>query len=209
MTSRIVMLLLVGILLVGCQRGSQPGATATPQSKFVSTTIATDIPTSPPSLTSPSGEPTATPGIPTLPEGKSVGTAAGVMDTNVLRVGMHGIVWIVQLLGIDTPQSGDQSALDECYGSEASAFVRQQVPRGSEVTVETDAVEGPHPLYQQVYLWLPDGRMLNEELLYNGYAEVSQEYTGLRYADRLLAAERAAREEQRGLWSACEPTATP
>jgi micrococcal nuclease len=45
--------------------------------------------------------------------------------------------------------------------------------------------------------------MLDEELVKFGYAQVSTYPPDVKYLDRFMAAEREARAEGRGLWSAC------
>jgi micrococcal nuclease len=67
------------------------------------------------------------------------------------------------------------------------------------------------------YVWLDPDRqhMLDELLVADGYAQVSTFPPDVKYVDRFLSAERAARAERRGLWGACEyfgaplPTSTP
>jgi micrococcal nuclease len=50
------------------------------------------------------------------------------------------------------------------------------------------------------YVYLPDGQMFNETLLRQGYAQVATFPPNVKYVDRFLAAQREAREANRGLW---------
>lgn len=68
--------------------------------------------------------------------------------------------------------------------------------------------------YQRLlrYVWIPhpDGqRILNEELVKWGYAQVSTYPPDVKYQDRFLAAKREAREENQGLWGACGGSGVP
>jgi len=50
------------------------------------------------------------------------------------------------------------------------------------------------------YIYLPDGRMLNEEIVKEGYGQVYTVPPNVRYEDRFLKAYREARESKTGLW---------
>jgi micrococcal nuclease len=117
-------------------------------------------------------------------------------DTIALADGRH-----VRLLQIDTPEPRD----GECFSRAAGRALGRLVRPGSRVELERDprldAVDGYGRLLR--YVWA-DGRNANLELVRQGAATVWL-YRGERgrYAARLLAAGRAAREARRGLWGAC------
>ncbi|MFN3265126.1 MAG: thermonuclease family protein, partial [Aquificaceae bacterium] len=50
------------------------------------------------------------------------------------------------------------------------------------------------------YVWLSDGRMLNEVLVKEGYAMVYTIPPNVKYQERFLQAQRYARENRKGLW---------
>jgi hypothetical protein len=50
------------------------------------------------------------------------------------------------------------------------------------------------------YVYLPEGRMFNEVLLEEGYAQVATFPPNVRYQERFLEAQREARARNRGLW---------
>ncbi|NPA33252.1 MAG: hypothetical protein GXO04_06465, partial [Aquificae bacterium] len=91
----------------------------------------------------------------------------------------------VRLLGVDTPESSknfkayrdaertntDVQKIVE-LGKKAKDFTKSLIPKGTEVILETDAQ--PFDKYGRVlaYVYLPDGRMLNEVLVKEGYATV-------------------------------------
>ena len=103
-----------------------------------------------------------------------------------------------RLIGVDTPEVyGDA----ECYGREASAFAERQLPPGTRVTYRLGAE--PRDRYGRAlaYVWLPDGRFFNLMLVRRGYAQVLTIPPNVDHADSLLAAQRRARSEGRGLWS--------
>jgi micrococcal nuclease len=57
------------------------------------------------------------------------------------------------------------------------------------------------------YAWL-DGELYNETLVREGMAQVATFPPDVKYAERFLAAQRAAQAERKGLWGAC-PAAQP
>jgi micrococcal nuclease len=102
----------------------------------------------------------------------------------------------VRLIGVDTPEVhfGTQP-----YGPEASAFAKREL-EGEEVRLELD-VQKIDPYGRLLaYIYLPDGQMFNETLLEEGYAQVATFPPNVKYVDRFLAAQREAREANRGLW---------
>ena len=108
----------------------------------------------------------------------------------------------VRLIGIDTPETVDPRKPVQCFGREASAYAHLLLD-GRSVWLEYDPSQGRLDKYRRTlaYVWMPDGRLFNEVMIADGYAH---EYTydlPYRYQATFIAAERAARESDRGLWS--------
>jgi micrococcal nuclease len=102
----------------------------------------------------------------------------------------------VRLIGMDTPEVyfGTQP-----YGPEASAFAKHELD-GVRVSLELD-VQKIDPYGRLLaYVYLPDGRMFNEALVEEGYAQVATFPPNVKYQERFLEAQREAREANRGLW---------
>ncbi len=112
----------------------------------------------------------------------------------------------LRYIGMDTPESTTQH---ECFGEEATARNRDLV-EGHVVALETDVSDRDRfgRLLRYVYV---DGVMVNELLVLEGYANASSFPPDVKYQERFLAAEAAAREAIAGLWSACIelPVASP
>jgi micrococcal nuclease len=111
----------------------------------------------------------------------------------------------VRLLQIDTPELGS----GECYSRAARTALIRLVPLGSLVTLEADPALDHVDRYGRLlrYLW-HGSTNVNLALVREG-AAAPYFYRGDRgrYAARLLAAARAAKAAQRGLWGACPHTA--
>ncbi|HEY8477771.1 MAG TPA: thermonuclease family protein [Chloroflexota bacterium] len=123
-----------------------------------------------------------------------------VVDGDTLDVSIDGEVRRLRLIGVDTPEVHGQV---ECYGREASDRTKALAPPGTPVRLEKDVSETDQYGRLLRYVYLPDGRMLNEVLVREGYAQVATFPPDVRYQDRFLDAQRQAREEGAGLWGRC------
>jgi micrococcal nuclease len=130
-------------------------------------------------------------------------TIRGVTDGDTIRC-VEGDTR-VRLLLIDSPESGQGE-----YYYAARDFVARLLPLGSPVTLEIDSE--PRDKYGRAlaYAWLPDGRLANEEIVRAGFA-LAFDYNGknVRYLDRIVAAEEAARQTRTGFWAAGEVACAP
>lgn len=115
-------------------------------------------------------------------------------DTFVLANGER-----VRLIGVDTPESVKPGEEPEPYGKEAGQYTKKML-EGKKVRLELDVSERDRYGRLLAYVYLEDGTFFNELLLSEGYARVLTVPPNVKYAERFLAAERAAREAGRGLW---------
>lgn len=130
-----------------------------------------------------------------------------VVDGDTIEVRMSdGELERVRLLLVDTPEVFGGV---ECYGREASEFVRGLLPAGAVIRLERDVTNRDSFGRLLRYLYLPDGTMLNERLVEGGYAEYNP-YDGVNvaHAQRIEAAQARAQGSSAGLWGACTPEAT-
>jgi micrococcal nuclease len=124
-----------------------------------------------------------------------------VVDGDTVEVELEGRELDVRLIGIDTPETVKPGAPVECFGPEASAFTTRRL-EGNTVRLEFD-VELVDPFDRTLaYVWVGD-ELFNETLVREGYALVTTFPPNVRYVDRFVSAQRSAREEGLGLWSAC------
>jgi micrococcal nuclease len=106
----------------------------------------------------------------------------------------------VRLIGVDTPEVhfGGQP-----YGAEASAFAKERL-EGKEVVLELDVQKRDPYNRLLAYVYLPEGRMFNEILAREGYAQVATFPPNVEYVELFKEAQREARGEGRGLWGLSE-----
>jgi len=121
-------------------------------------------------------------------------------DTLVLATGQR-----VRLVQLDAPETHGSR---ECYGAQASAALRQLLPRGAEIRLVRDPRLDDRDRYGRLLRYVFEGKVnVNLRLVARGAATVWF-YRGDRgrYASRLLAAQRHARARRLGLWQACPGT---
>lgn len=130
------------------------------------------------------------------------------MDGDTLRVQVDGEPDTVRLIGIDTPESVAPNQPVECFGPEASDRLEELLPPGEPVTIETDPTQDERDRFDRLlgYVYAEDAdRSANEALVASGHARVFVfDDTPFRQAEEFMAAQAIARDEGRGLWSACE-----
>ncbi len=122
-----------------------------------------------------------------------------VVDGDTIRLGDER----VRLVGVDTPETRRPGSPVECFGKQATAFTRRFV-EGRRVTLEYDVERRDR--YGRLLAYVrraADRAFLNAELVARGYAQVLTIPPNVRYAERFLALQRRAREQERGLWGAC------
>lgn len=102
----------------------------------------------------------------------------------------------VRMLSIDTPEMQD-----EPWGDRARDHLLTVLEVGMEVQLEVD-VE-PVDRYGRTLAWvhLPDGRIANEVMARDGYAQTLVIPPNVRFADVIRRAVESARAENLGLWS--------
>ncbi|HYP39721.1 MAG TPA: thermonuclease family protein [Chloroflexia bacterium] len=127
-----------------------------------------------------------------------------IIDGDTLEVLLEGQAVRLRLIGVDAPETNGPPI---CFGLEATMKAEELIGRtAGRVLLEKDVSETDRYGRLLRYVWLehPDGRrMLNEELVKEGFAQVSTYPPDVKYQAQFLAAERDAREGKRGLWGAC------
>jgi micrococcal nuclease len=107
-----------------------------------------------------------------------------------------GNVGRIRLLMIDAPELSQGPP-----GLEAQRELTRIMPVGTLVKVETDVRE--RDTYGRIlgYVYLPDGRMVNEEMARSGYVTALVYPPNVRHVDEIRDAVAEARKARRGLWA--------
>lgn len=128
-------------------------------------------------------------------------TVVRVIDGDTVDVLLERGQERVRLIGIDTPESAHPEIGMEPWGPEASNFASMLLPPGTPVRLELDVQERDPYGRLLAYLYLPDGRMMNEVMLQEGLAQLLTIPPNVRYVGRFVAAQQQARAARKGIWS--------
>jgi len=111
---------------------------------------------------------------------------------------------IVRLLGVDSPETVDSSRPIQCFGAEASAFVSEVIPPGTEIRLERDIEARDRYGRLLAYVFrADDDRFVNAELVRRGFADMSIYTPNDGYAELLEANLLDAKTRSVGLWGTC------
>jgi micrococcal nuclease len=145
--------------------------------------------------------------------GTESATVKRVVDGDTLKINYQGQEESVRLIGIDTPESKkNKKALKDAgrsgqdvdqitaMGKEAAKYTRAIAREGDRVTIEFDVQKRDKYKRLLGYVYLENGRMLNEEIIKAGYASPMTIPPNVKYQDRFLKAYREARGAKRGLF---------
>lgn len=125
-------------------------------------------------------------------------------DGDTITVDMQGVEERVRFIGVDTPETQDPRTSIQCFGKVASEFTKSLIGNQS-VRLEADPTNTNRDRYNRLlrYVYLPDGRLVNAEIIKQGYGFA---YTLFPFEklEEFRNYETQAREQNLGLWNACE-----
>ncbi len=138
-----------------------------------------------------------------------IAKVVAVVDGDTVKVQLASGVETVRLIGVDTPETVHPQKPVERFGKEASAFTHRMA-LDQVVRLEDDSDGTNRDKYGRLlrYVFLPDGRLLNAEIISQGYGHAYTQFPFTRM-DEFRNLERVARENSRGLWGAPDPLAAP
>lgn len=140
-----------------------------------------------------------TTGRPTEAEGPY--PVVSVVDGDTIKVNRDGQTVTVRIIGMDTPETKDPRKPVQCFGREASAKAHELLD-GRTVWLEPDPTQDTRDKYGRVlaYVWT-DQTLYELTMISQGFAHEYTYRLPYHYQAEFKAAEREAREGQRGFWS--------
>lgn len=119
-----------------------------------------------------------------------------VIDGDSIEVNIGGKREQVRFIGIDAPELSQKP-----WGKRSKKFLEDLISAsGWQVRIEYDVEK--RDKYDRIlaYLWSRDNKLINEEILGNGYAVLYTFPPNVKHVDRLRSAQVIARENKRGIW---------
>jgi micrococcal nuclease len=130
------------------------------------------------------------------------------VDGDTIAVNMNGKIEKVRFVGVDTPETHKPNTPVQCYGPAAAAFTKSAIGN-NRVRLVSDSLSTDRDRYNRLlrYVYLPDGTLVNEKLVQNGYG-FYYPYFPFTKSAQFSADEKAAMAVHKGLWANCHPTLT-
>lgn len=129
-------------------------------------------------------------------------------DGDTIVVDMDGRNESIRFIGIDTPETHKPNTPVQCYGSAAAAHTKNLISAaGGRVRLAADTLGTNRDRYDRLlrYVYLPDGRLVNEIKIREGYA-FYYPFFPFGKKEQFAAAQVEAQAANRGLWGNCNPT---
>lgn len=134
-------------------------------------------------------------------DGESARVTA-IVDGDTVRAIIDGKRVTIRYIGIDAPERAARGKAAECFSAQATqanrALVLNKTVRLEQDTSDTDAAGR---LLR--YVFLADGRMVNEEMVQYGFARAVEYPPDIAYQDVLNTAQEEAIAANAGLWGKC------
>ena len=119
----------------------------------------------------------------------------------------------VRLIGIDAPESiintkaykdskrtGQAIETIKKMGEKSKEFVISRVPIGTRVELEFDIQVKDRYRRTLAYIYLPDGTMLNNLIVKEGYAQVATYPPNIKYQSLFMKSQKKAKLHKLGIW---------
>jgi micrococcal nuclease len=130
------------------------------------------------------------------------------VDGDTIAVSMNGHEEKVRFIGVDTPETHKPKTPVQCYGPAAAAFTKNTIGK-DKVRLVSDSLSTNRDRYDRLlrYVYLPDGTLVNERLIQNGYG-FYYPYFPFSLSAKFAVDQEQAQLASKGLWGNCSPTPT-
>lgn len=127
-------------------------------------------------------------------------------DGDTIAVNMNGKSETIRFIGVDTPETHDPRKNVQCYGQAAASFTKNLIGN-QPVRLEADPLGTNRDRYSRLlrYVYLPDGTLVNAELIKQGYGFAYLGFPFTKSAE-FAAYQQAAQTNKAGLWNICTPS---
>lgn len=132
-------------------------------------------------------------------DGRETASVIRVIDGDTIDVDLDGEETRVRLLNIDTPETKHPDEVVQCLGPEASDFLQELLPAGTEVQLEYDVEREDHYGRTLAGVFHEDS-LVNSQIATQGLGVAVVYEPNQKFYDRVKAAEQNARTHQAGLF---------
>lgn len=131
-------------------------------------------------------------------------SVVSVEDGDTITVQQDTKTEKVRLIGVDTPEVKDPRKPVQCYAQNASQFTTSLIGT-NKVRLETDPEASDRDRYGRIlrYIYLPDGSLVNAEIIKQGYGFAYLNFPFSKQA-KFKQYQAEAEAAQQGLWRDCK-----
>ena len=127
------------------------------------------------------------------------------VDGDTIKISLDNKEYTVRMLAVDTPESVHPTKPVEYYGKEASDYTCNKVKNAKKLEVEYDENSEKLDKYDRLLVWVfVDGKLLQKDLVENGYAKVAYLYGDYKYTEELENVQELASANNLGIWNEAE-----
>ena len=127
------------------------------------------------------------------------------VDGDTFRVMINGEEHLVRMLAVDTPELAKNGKKAEYYADDAKEYTCNKITNAKMIELEYDPKSDKVDKYDRVLAWVyVDGKLLQEDLVRNGYAKVAYLYDDYKYIDILKEKQELASAKEIGIWNSEE-----
>ena len=124
------------------------------------------------------------------------------VDGDTIKVLLDNKKYTIRMLAVDTPESVHPTKEIEYYGKEASEYTCNLVKNAKKLEIEYDDNSDKTDKYDRLLVWVfVDGKLLQKELISNGYAKVAYLYDDYKYTKELENAQELVSAKNIGIWN--------
>jgi micrococcal nuclease len=139
-------------------------------------------------------------GVTAASDGATTATGSTVVDGDTIDVIYDDETHRVRLLNVNTPESVDPDEPVQCLGPEASQYLRDRLPVGTEVRLERDDEEVDGYGRELAAVFLAD-ELINASIARAGLGVATSVGSNTKYLGPVRTAQEDARAASRGLYS--------
>lgn len=132
---------------------------------------------------------------------KDIYIVSRVVDGDTIVISKDGKNETVRLIGVNTPETVDPRKPVQCFGKEASDFLKK-ILAGKTVRLESDPSQENRDKYNRLlrYVYVDD-ILVNEEIISSGYGFEYTYDVPYEFQKEFISSEAYARAGKLGLWS--------
>ena len=117
-----------------------------------------------------------------------------VIDGDTLKISHEGSNVNVRLIGINAPEN------NTTIGKEATNYTKTLVRPGDRIRIEFDIQQRDKYGRLLGYVYLPGGKMLNEEIVKSGFANSMTIPPNVKHSNLFFKSYKEAKRNNKGLW---------